>query len=80
MKVADVYHITLCKQEQKHPSNIHNQYKGQMLADEVKIGGKQRLNYSWLLEDMLKEESLEDFQKYHFGKRNGRGEYNDYSH
>lgn len=31
------------KQEQKHPSNIHNQYKGQMLADEVKIGAIQRL-------------------------------------
>lgn len=58
------------KQEQQHPSNIHNQYKGQMLADEVKIGGNTTpRDYSWLLEDMLKEESLEDFQKYHLGKK-----------
>lgn len=57
------------KQEQQHPSNIHNQYKGQMLADEVEIGGNTTpRDYAWLLEDMLKEESLEDFQKYHFGK------------
>lgn len=57
------------KQEQQYPSNIHNQYKGQMLADEIKIGGNTTpRDYAWLLEDMLKEESLEDFQKYHFGK------------
>lgn len=57
------------KQEQQHPSNIHNRYKGQILANEVEIGGKTTpRDYSWLLEDMLKEESLEDFQKYHFGK------------
>ncbi|AYU54947.1 hypothetical protein [Staphylococcus debuckii] len=58
------------KQEQQHPSNIHNQYKGQMLADEVEIGGNTTpRDYAWLLEDMLKEESLEDFQKYHSGKK-----------
>ena len=57
------------KQEKQYPSNIHNQYKGQMLADEIKIGGNTTpRDYAWLLEDMLKEESLEDFQKYHFGK------------
>lgn len=44
------------KQEQQHPSNIHNRYKGQILANEVEIGGKTTpRDYSWLLEDMLKE-------------------------
>ena len=38
-----------------------------MLADEVKKGNTTPRDYSWLLEDMLKKESLED-QKYHFGK------------
>lgn len=61
--------LRFVKQEQQHPSNVHNQYKGQILADEVEIGGNTTpRDYSWLLEDMLKEESLKDFQKYHFGK------------
>lgn len=41
------------KQEQKHPSNIHNRYKGQILANEVEIGGKTTpRDYSWMLEEI----------------------------
>lgn len=70
MKVADVYHdYAMLNKSSSTPSNIHNRYKGQILANEVEIGGKTTpRDYSWLLEDMLKEESLEDLQKYHFGK------------
>ena len=54
------------KQEQQHPSNIHNRYKGQILANEVEIGGKTTpRDYSWLLEDMLKRGAIRGLQKYH---------------
>ncbi len=64
------------KQEKNNPGNIHNQYKGQMLAHEINLGDGNKYDeqttprgYAWQLEKALDAVSRDEFQKYHYGKK-----------
>lgn len=64
------------KQEKNNPGNIHNRYKGQMLAHEINLGDGDKYNeqttprgYAWRVEQALDAVSRDEFQKYHYGKK-----------
>ncbi|TGP59662.1 hypothetical protein EN872_12580, partial [bacterium M00.F.Ca.ET.229.01.1.1] len=64
------------KQEKNNPGNIHNQYKGQMLVHEINLGDGDKYDeqstprgYAWKLEKALDAVSRDEFQKYHYGKK-----------
>jgi vacuolar-type H+-ATPase subunit I/STV1 len=64
------------KQEKNNPGNIHNQYKGQMLDHEINLGDGNKYDeqttprgYAWKLEKALDAVSRDEFQKYHYGKK-----------
>lgn len=64
------------KQENNNPGNIHNRYKGQMLAHEINLGDGDKYNeqttprgYAWRVEQALDAVSRDEFQKYHYGKK-----------
>src|SRR5699024_8388171 len=64
------------KQEKNDPRNIHNQDKGQMLAHEINLGDGKKYDehttprgYAWQLEKALDTVARDEFQKYHYGKK-----------
>lgn len=62
--------------EKSNPGNISNLYKGQMLNHEINLGDGDKYNeqttprgYAWKVEQALDTVSADEFQQYHYGKK-----------
>ena len=67
------------KQEKNNPGNIHNRYKGQMLAHEINLGDGDKYNeqttprgYAWRVEQALDAVSRDEFQNIIMARNNGK--------